>query len=410
MIAPQRAADPAWLAEPLHHWRQRAGWVLEQQITIARTPAPTAQEQARAQLFRRALHARGLVTRTDAVGNVTARIAPIARSSTAESPLVCMAHLDTVFGSAQPLEVRREGAIVHCPGISDNGRGLAAMIVLAETLAGSVQAQLTRPVDLVLTVSEEGEGNLRGARHWFTEAAAREALPIAAIAIDGPGDRVIVNRATGSLRLRITLAGRGGHSGSARAVPNAVNAAGQLIAALSAHAARVRTHTLITITRMCGGEQLTGVPMRAWIDVDMRASTRQRLADARVVVETLAHARAADESRHDPSHPLHVTVIVLGERPSGALCAAHPLVAQAMHATRAVDRDPELAAASTDANVPLSLGIPAITIGAGGSGGGMHTPQEWYDDTHGAIGVERVLRLVLAIGTSVENLEGWRTG
>ena len=391
-----------WLTPLLASWRNQRAWVLEHQIAIARTAAPTGNESERAALLQRDWLTCGHAVARDRVGNVLTRIVPApSRDVSEDRPLVCLAHLDTVFEADEPLSVRQEGSRVYCPGIGDNGRGLAAMSVLARVLQQpDVRGRLRRPIDLVLTVGEEGEGNLRGATQWFDDAATRGSSPIAAVAIDGPGDRTIVHHAVGSHRLRITFTGVGGHSWANATTPNPVHAAGACIAAIARLADAARPYGVVTVTRMHGGEHLTGVPTQAWLDVDVRSLETARLHSIRNELRRIVAEAAQNESAREPALALRHTVTPLGDRPAGVIDDRHPLVRAAAVATRAVGRTPQSASASTDANVPLSRGIPAIAIGAGGSGSAAHTANEWYDDAQSEIGLERVIRLVVALGTT----------
>lgn len=390
----------AWNSHVLHHWLTRAAWVLDRQIEIAETPAPTGYESARAALMLRGFDSAGCTSlRRDHAGNVIARIAPPHIAHTTPS-LVCLAHLDTVFAHDAPLRVVRIGTQLQCPGIGDNSRGLAAMLALAHVLhTTEVRERMQRPIELVATVGEEGEGNLRGARAYFDAAEREGRATYAAIAVDGPGDRTIVHHAVGSCRMRIHLHGHGGHSWANSRTPNPVHAAGTLIASLAQLANRERPHAVITVSRMSGGELLTSVPRDAWIDVDIRAIDPTRIARLQHTILQLAQRIATDESRHQPTLALHVRTESLGERPAGHLDASHPLVRHAMRATERAGRIPHAASASTDANVPLSRGIPAIAIGAGGAGGDAHLPSEWFDDAGSEVGLVRLLDLVTTIAS-----------
>ncbi|MCE2901221.1 MAG: M20/M25/M40 family metallo-hydrolase [Gemmatimonas sp.] len=397
-----------WLADLCAGWRRRQDWVLQQQIACARIAAPTGNEGTRAAHVQQALAMlAGLSVSRDRSGNVCAVVTPTSRPSSVDdaAPIVCLAHLDTVYVSDDAVEVVRDGSRVCCPGIGDNGRGLAALLVLADTLhAPETRARLRRPVHLVATVGEEGEGNLLGARTWFDDAAVRGLRPSAAIAIDGPGDESIVHHAIGSLRLRITMRGSGGHPWVHAGAPNPIHALGAFIGIADRLGDGTRRQRTVTITRMHGGDSLTGIPQQAWVDLDARSPSAAGLARLRQELEHAAYAVARDATCHDPSRPLTVEVAVLGSRPAGALESESPLVQAAVRATQTVGRKPRSASASTDANVPLARGIPAIAIGAGGIGGGAHTRDEWYDDAHGSAGIERVLHLVLGLALALADV------
>ncbi len=393
-----RQAPARWNAAVLDRWRMRQDWVLAQQIAIAETPAPTGAEAERAALMLRGLASAGCESlRRDDTGNIIARIAPRHLRASAP-PLVCLAHLDTVFASDTELRVTRTGSQLRCPGIGDNSRGLAAMLSVADALhAPEIHNLLQRPVEIVATVGEEGEGNLRGARAYFGEAAAQGRSTFAAIAVDGPGDRAIVRHAVGSCRVRIHLHGQGGHSWANAATANPVHAAGALIAALAQLSARERPHAVITVSRMHGGELLTSIPRDAWVDVDIRAIDSARLARLQQAILPLAIRIAATESSSRPNDALAVRAELLGERPAGQLNETHPLVHEAIRATERAGRTPQAASASTDANIPLALGIPAIAIGAGGTGGNAHSHDEWFDDDDSSVGLLRLIDLVTTI-------------
>jgi tripeptide aminopeptidase len=391
-----------WLTPLLATWRGRRAWVLDQQIAIARIAAPTGNESARAAMLQQDWRDCGHTVAQDRAGNVIAGVAPMVASVRLErSPVVCLAHLDTVFSADQPLSVRQEGPRTYCPGISDNSRGLVAISVLARLLRHpDVRTRLQRPVELVLTVGEEGAGNLRGATQWFDDAAARGDTPLAAVAIDGPGDRSIVHHAVGARRWRVTFTGAGGHSWANASTPNPVHAAGACIAAIARLADAHRPAGVVAVTRMHGGEHLTSVPTQAWIDIDLRSLDPERLGRMSDEVERIARRAARDASHGAAAQALHCAITVIGERPAGRIDDRHPLVTAAESATWAVGREPHSASASSDANVPLARGIPAIAIGAGGTGGATHTADEWYDDTGSEIGLERAIRLVVALATT----------
>lgn len=394
MAALRRGADAEWQTTLYSAWRKRRAWVLDEQVALADVPAPTGNESARADhLQRRLRHVTGLDVTRDAVGNVCATVHPPGATTEDAAPVVCLAHLDTVYASGVPSHMHREGWHVRGAGIGDNGRGLAALLTLAHALqAPSIRQRLKRPIHLVATVGEEGEGNLRGARHWFDAAADAGLTPCAAIAIDGPGDETIIHHAVGSRRVRIRFAGPGGHSWVQHQVANPLHALGTLLTGIAAlHAdgqRRAHERTTVQATRMHGGECLTAVPRDGWVDVDLRSSSDASLT--RVYDELLRLA-------HHAATGLTVSLTSLGERPAGSLPADHPLVQLTAACTTRVGRTPRAAIASTDANVPLSRGIPALAIGAGGTGGGAHTADEWYSDEHAEIGLERVLRLVVAL-------------
>ncbi|MEJ7809139.1 MAG: M20/M25/M40 family metallo-hydrolase [Gemmatimonadaceae bacterium] len=365
--------------------------IVRTQIVISEIPAPTGEEATRAGWIEARFRALGLAgVRRDAAGNVIAR-----RPGAAGGPAVVVcAHLDTVFPRDVAVRVRRAGGRLVGPGIGDNGRGLAAMLALAEAIGGpGLRTRI--PVDFVATTGEEGSGDLCGAKHLFADSA-REAR--AAVILDGAGDERIVCRALGSRRYRISYRGVGGHSWTAFGTPNAVHAAAIAAARLAALPLPQHPRTTLTVGRMGGGISINAIPEDGWIEVDLRSSSAQMIARFDHEVRAAAHAAELEENARGAlgAPPLTVDVRVIGERPGGETPPEHALVTAAAAATRFVGREPELATASTDANVPISLGIPAIAIGAGGRGGDAHSVAEWFEDADGARGVERALAVVLA--------------
>ncbi len=368
--------------------------VVRTQVALTEIAAPTGDEGRRAEWVARRLVALGLRdVHTDAVGNVVA-VRPGAR---ADVPAVAVcAHLDTVFPHGTPLAVRREGGRLVGPGIGDNGRGLAAMLALAGAIDG-VTVRPESPVYFVATVGEEGLGDLRGAKHFFGEAARRGVPIAAAIALDGAGDERVVHQALGSRRYRVSFRGPGGHSWAAWGAPNAVHAAGAAVAALARLLVPAVPRTTLSVGRIGGGLSVNSIPEDAWIEVDARSTHAPTLEWLDREIRAAAVAATAEENvrRAARTPALACAVEVIGDRPCGRLDALHPLVLAACEATRLVGREPELAVASTDANVPIGLGVPAVAIGAGGRGGEAHTAAEWYDNADGSLGIARALTLVV---------------
>ena len=379
---------------------------LRQQVRIAGVAAPTGAEASRGKFVASALRTSGWRNVfVDSVGNVRAVLVPDGVDDSA-SAVVCLAHLDTVFDAETPLIATTIGSQVQCPGIGDNGRGLAALLALADALrVPDLLCSVQRPIELVATVGEEGEGNLRGARHFFDDRAHRGIrAPVACVVLDGPGDTAIAHYALGSVRLRVRIIGVGGHSWVDYGTPNPIHAMAIAMAAVARLGAERTPMVAVTISRVSGGESLTSIPVDASFDLDMRSTDALALTNVVHEVRRIVHQVIADASRHVTVHgrivrdaPLRAEIITLGERPGGSLTSTHPLVALAASATRWQLCEPVSSTASTDANIPLSRGIPAITIGAGGRGGGAHSLQEWYDNTNGMRGVVRALAIIVAL-------------
>ncbi len=364
---------------------------LNTQIALSEIASPTGAEGLRASEVAQRFQAMGLANvRTDDVGNVMGT----RPGDTEDAPVVVCAHLDTVFPVGTAVNVVRDGNRLLGPGIVDNSRGLAAMLALAEAFDGQ-RVRTRRPIVFAATVGEEGAGDLRGAKHLFGSTSLR---PAACIAIDGAGDDRIVTRALGARRLRVSFQGPGGHSWGAFGVANPVHAAGVTASRLASMPLERHPRTTLSVCRIGGGISVNAIPTEAWLEIDLRSSSddvmHRCVADIEYAVRSAVRQENARRTSGTPS--LTSSIEVIGHRPCGEMDAAHPLVRAAEYATRAIGRVPELAVASTDANVPISLGVPAIAIGAGGRGGGVHTASEWYDNTDGPLGVARALTVLAA--------------
>lgn len=379
-----------------HHIERTDEVTLVRQAALSAIPAPTGAESRRAarvaELFREAGLRDVLI---DEVGNVHGW----AGERRGQAPVALSAHLDTVFGAEVDVSVERRGRRLEGPGISDNARGVAALITVAEALV-TARVPTRRPIFFAATVGEEGSGDLRGVKHLFS----RDGLePVALIALDGAGLERIVHRALGSKRYRVTFRGPGGHSWAAFGVANPANAVGRAAALLADLPVPNDPRTTCAVVRLGGGTGLNSIPQEAWLDLDLRSEDPAALAQLDVTVQAgLARALEDENRRRAPgTAPVRLEAQLVGDRPSGITPRAHPLVQAALAANRALGRDWELASASTDANVPIARGIPAIALGAGGRAGDAHLTTEWYDNTDGALGVVRALLVTVAMAEVV---------
>lgn len=368
-------------------------------VELAEIPAPPFGEERRARRVLELLRDAGLEDACiDGAGNVIGRTCADGGGDAA--PFVLSAHLDTVFPADIETRVRQSGGRLVGPGVSDNARGLAALVAVARVLRGS-GIRPRRPLVFAATVGEEGIGNLRGVRHLFEDGAAAGGAS-GFISLDGTGRRQVVNRALGARRLRVVVRGPGGHSWVDWGLPNAIHALGGAVAAVTALRLPRAPRTVLTVARIGGGTSVNVIPAEAWIELDVRSESPALLADTeRSVRRCLEDAvRAAVQGpRERPDHGLDLCIEVIGERPAGETAPTQSLVRAAQDATRLLGETPELVSSSTDANVPMALGIPAIALGAGGSSGNTHTPSEWYTNDGGPEGIERVLLTVLqAVG------------
>jgi acetylornithine deacetylase/succinyl-diaminopimelate desuccinylase-like protein len=389
-------ADPAAVHRSLSAARARLAArdeaIVRTQIAVAQIAAPTGEERERGEWVARRFHDCGLCdVHADAAGNVIGRRPGAGPDDL--PPVVICAHLDTVFPRETDLAVRRDRDRLVGPGINDNGRGLAVMLALASEIDGT-RLRPRHPIEFVATTGEEGAGDLRGAKHYFAD---RGRYARAAVALDGAGDERVIHRALGARRFKISYSGPGGHSWAAFGAPNAVHAAAMAASRLAALSLPASPRTTLSVGRIGGGLSVNSIPDAAWLEIDTRSSGPAELDDLDRRVRQAARAAMDDENarRALGTRPLAVEVHLIGSRPCGETPADHPLVRAAVAATRLVGREPDLALASTDANVPISQGIPAIAIGAGGRGGDAHTHGEWFDNLHGAVGVARALTIVM---------------
>ncbi|MGE5802382.1 MAG: M20/M25/M40 family metallo-hydrolase [Gemmatimonadota bacterium] len=374
---------------------------LARQASLSAIPAPTGAERARGARVAQMLSDAGLAdVAVDEVGNVRGWYGAGSREQGGQGAesVVLSAHLDTVFGPELDVSVSRNGPRLEGPGISDNARGLAAMITVAEALT-EARVPTRRPVLFAATVGEEGSGDLRGVRHLFGPAGRPSVRPSAFIALDGAGIERIVHRALGARRYHITFNGPGGHSWAAYGVANPAHAVGRAIEQITRIPTDDAPRTTRSVVKIGGGTSLNCIPQTAWFDVDLRSEDPRALATLDGTVQRLLQQELIEmnRTRLPGTAPLTMDVRRVGDRPSGLTPRSHPLVQTAVAATRAVGHEHQLACASTDANVPISLGVPAVALGAGGRSGDAHLPTEWYENDKGALGIVRALLVTAAM-------------
>ena len=412
------------------HQPQLRQWQLE----IVRVPAPPFGESARAAWFLDRFQQLGLTNvHLDDAGNVLAELGPESIRSSSEgvlpteakdglivrsglegplhsagaddslkgeannSPCVLLsAHLDTVFPAGtviEPVE-EKDSARIHAPGICDNAAGLTGLLAIAAALR---YANIIPPVTVLFAanVGEEGEGDLRGMRHLFERGPYRNRI-VAAIALEGSGSSAVVTRALGSLRFRVTITGPGGHSWTDAGVPNPILLLSHALTQIAALELPTDPQTTINVGHISGGTSINSIPESASALLDIRSTDPSQLISTATTVRLIFDDIVTPSTKQkttDPPPKLHIETI--GNRPAASLPDNSPL----LHTLRAVDRhltlrtEPRLG--STDANIPLSRGVPAIAIGAGGQGGGIHTLQEWYDPTGRETALRRVLLTLL---------------
>ena len=375
-------------------FESRAEEITDEHIRICSIPAPPFGEQERARYLCERFRADGLTEAAiDEAGNCLAL-----RQGRSLTPLLAVtAHLDTVFPATTDFTVRRVADRLLAPGVSDDGCGLAAVIALNQALQLN-QIETEGSILFVGTVGEEGEGNLRGVRHLFTEGKWARQIS-AFISLDGPGVERITNTALGSRRYRVRFVGRGGHSWGDFGIANPVHAVARAISRLISYPAPRDPRTTFNVGRVEGGASVNVIPHEATMDVDLRSTSGDELrrldAFFRRAVREAADDENANSRKGDP--PLDADLKLIGDRPSGATATESVLVEMASAATRSLGYSPRLDQASTDSNIPISLGIPAITLGGGGTSGNSHALDEWYDPRGRDLGLKRALLVMLGM-------------
>ena len=372
-----------------------ASAVTEDQIRITEIPAPTFRESLRGTHLAKLLSDAGLKVHTDQAGNV---IGERAGSAKGEFVLVT-AHLDTVFPSGTDVNVRRDGSKLRAPGISDNGTGLATLPALARIMRDS-KLETRNSILFVADVGEEGEGNLRGVRK-LVENYRKQLRYV--IALDGASIDYVTTAALASRRVEITVSGPGGHSWSDFGVPNPIDALARGIALFVKTPAPDSPRTTFNIGSIEGGTSVNSIPAKATIKVDLRSEAEPEILKLEAALRRAIQTGVDEEMQAAREHGmgggggLSIDTKVLGVRPGGELADNSPLLAAVQAADDYLGNRARIERSSTDANVPLSLGIPAIALGAGGSSGGAHSLQEWYDPTGREIGMQRVLLILLQV-------------
>ncbi len=374
---------------------QFAHWQLE----LARIPAPPFGESARAQWLADKFCELGLqAVHTDEVGNVFGTHAGYGQGHVSLS-----AHLDTVFPAGTPLNIRQQGSRLYGPGVSDNGAGVTAMLAIVAALrAQGIRHAL--PFLFIGNVGEEGEGDLRGMRHIFSQARWKDQIHYSLV-LDGAGADTIVAEALGSRRFEVIVRGPGGHSWSDFGAPNPIVVLARAVRAFAQTSVPASPKTTFNVGVIRGGTSVNSIPESASMRVDIRSTSmaemerleralRQALDQA--VEEETRTTETRTVSRRRP-FGLSCEVVVIGNRPAGEL---YPN-ARILQVVRAVDvqlgNAAQVQRASTDANIPLSLGLEAIAIGGGGAGGGAHTLQEWFDCGGRELGLKRILLTLLGL-------------
>ena len=390
----QIAALPE-VEQALQFFQTNADAITDEHIRICSIPATPFAEQQRAEYLADRFRQLGLHdVSIDEEGNCLGLF-----KGGSPTPLVVVsAHLDTVFPEGTDFTVRRDGHRLLAPGIADDGCGLVALIAIVQALRNAHVA-IEGSLLFVGTVGEEGEGNLRGVRHLLTRGPWSKRKIDAFLSFDGPGVDRITNRALGSRRYRVELTGPGGHSWGDFGLPNPVHAIGRAISRLAAYPVPKDPRTTFNVGSIEGGTSVNAIPARAAMEVDLRSAAESQLRRLDAFFRrAMKEATDEENNRRRPGDPLlKLEIVLIGERPSGETPADSQLVRLALETTRLLGVEPRLDQSSTDSNLPISLGIPAVTLGAGGTSGASHTLAEWYDPRDRDKGLKRGLLVILGL-------------
>ncbi len=383
-------------------FRSQESQFVQWQMEATRVPAPPFGEAARGLWLADRFRELGLLdVQVDEVGNVFG-----IRPGHGSRYVALSAHIDTVFPAATPLRIRQQGSRLYGPGVADNGAGIVAMLAVASVLA-SASISHGMPFLFIGNVGEEGEGDLRGMRHVFATPRWRDAIAYSVI-VDGAGTDTVVAEALGSRRFEVIVRGPGGHSWSDFGAPNPIIALSRAIEVFSQTPVPASPKTTFNVGVIRGGTSVNSIPESASMRVDLRSTSMaeiDRLERAlRLALEQAVVSENRAAAQHVARRPqvLQSEVLEIGNRPAGELAPD----ARLLKVIRAVDaqlgNNAQVQRASTDANIPLSLGREAIAIGGGGSGGGAHTLQEWFDCDGRSLGLRRILLTMLALSGAGE--------
>jgi tripeptide aminopeptidase len=381
---PRCARGLAWIDK-------NSSWVTDQQIRLTEVPAPEFAETARGELLKTIFESCGLKVHTDKIGNVIGELA----GTDSNSVVLFAAHLDTVFPAGTDVRVNRNRGRLEAPGISDNGAGLAALAGLARALSES-QIRTTKTIVLAGDVGEEGEGNLRGIRALVESYGSRLT---AVIAVDGPSTDHITTQAIASRRFEVSVTGPGGHSWSDFGAPNPITALSRGIVRFSSIPIPDDPRSSYNFGVIEGGTSVNSIPARAAARIDLRSEDESQLGRMESTLRETMQIGVQDEisSTHSPGDSLQVNFRALGSRPAGKLADNSPLLATIRSVDGFLGNRSRLERSSTDANIPLSLGLPAVALGGGGKGGGSHTLAEWYDPDGRELGLKRLFLAAAAL-------------
>jgi tripeptide aminopeptidase len=364
----------------------------EEQKRITEIPAPPFKEKVRAEYYLKRMQEFGLKDASiDGEGNVIA----LRKGTGGGRPkLVVSAHLDTVFPEDVDVTVKEKDGVINAPGIGDDSRGLAALLSMVKAMNENGVATVG---DLLIvgTVGEEELGNLRGVKALFRDHQDIDGF----ISIDGLGISRVVNRSTGSHRYEMTFRGPGGHSFQEFGLPSAIHAMGRAIAKISELQTPAEPRTTFTVGTVRGGTSVNAIAAEARMAVDMRSNSTEELLKLEEKLLGLVKQAVAEENARWNTDKMTVEIKLIGDRPAGIVEMDSPIVQATQRTVATIARGPRVtfAGSSTDSNIAMSLGIPAVTIGGGGEGGNWHSRNEWYKPTDAWMGPQNALLTVLML-------------
>ncbi len=377
------------VAQALDYLRDSEEQTIGDQIALCEVPAPPFGEVARSEAYRERFEAIGLAdVRIDGEGNVLGEI------GSGEPLVVLSAHLDTVFPAATDVTVRREGSLLSGPGIGDDCRGLAVVLAVARAMR-RLEIEPVGTIVFVGTVGEEGPGDLRGVKRLFSETLAGQVDYF--ISVDGAGHS-ITHAAVGSNRYEVTFSGPGGHSYGAFGMPNPIHALGRAIAKIAEFPLLSDPKTTFSVGIVKGGTSVNSIAFETTMTVDLRSEDPRALAELDTLFRAaMDEARAEEIGRWDSVVDLQVDIVSIGVRPAGDQSTSAPIVQAALAAAEELGFEAPTGASSTDSNLPMSLGIPSVTIDGGGTGSGSHSLDERFDTTDSHLGTQWALLLALTL-------------
>ncbi len=389
-IGSRLMAEPA-VRQALDAVRANEPEMLREQVRLCEIPAPSFHEQARAAVMKKHFEELGLVNiRVDAVGNVLGE-----RPGRSPRPRVVVAsHMDTVFPEGTDLKVKQEGLVYKGPGIGDNCRGLVALLGVIRAL-GQARVQTEGPITFVANIGEEALGNLAGARHLF-DVELKDTVD-RFVSIDGSGTG-FVHVSVGVRRYRVTVTGPGGHSYFRFGAANPIHALGRAVAHIADFEVPETPRTTFSVGRVNGGTSINSIAYEAWMEVDLRSHDEPSLRALDAKLREAVEAGVREENaRWKGKGAVSVAWKELGAHQGGVNPADSPMVQATISVTKALGLPIQIFPATTDSNIPMSRGSPAVTIDGGGDGGGGHALTEFFDSTDSWKGTQRALLLVLAL-------------